>query len=324
MARFCFYCGRELSNGEKCNCRTTGSPYSQAKASGPQSSEAKAGAGPAASQPNGKQAQASKRKGSFKRFVQAFNPFSSTGAARQQSSSRPRQPKASRPIYQKTKPKAAGIHLNPQSIFLTLRQIGQYIIHPADSIRQAQTSGSRHSVLLILLLQGLCGGLFLLTATNQTFLRSLLALNIASASQSYNFLNSLFIFLQGFGISLAASLLLVLIYQLVLRYLFRQSVGFLQILISLSPSCLYFTLFMLAGLLALPASFFSALMMLLAGFAIGAIAQYLALRQMSGFDDNRSFMLITFVMLLYTGALAMLLNLSLPVIRALFDQSIVI
>jgi hypothetical protein len=134
----------------------------------------------------------------------------------------------------------------------------------------------------------------------------------------------LFIFLQGFGISLAASLLLTLIYQLSLRYLFRKPVGFRQLLSGLSPANLYFLLFMLAAVLALPASFLSALMMLMTGFAVAALAHYLALRQLSGFDDNRCLILTAFVLMLYTGIVAMMLNLSLPVLQALMNQSGVI
>lgn len=130
--------------------------------------------------------------------------------------------------------------------------------------------------------------------------------------------------MQGFGINLAGSLLLVLIYQLALRYLFKQPIGYMRLLAGLSPASLYFALFLLLSLLSLPASIFSAAMMVLTGFIVSALAQFLAIRQLSGFDDNRSFILVTFVILVFTGILALLLNLSLPALSALLGQSVIV
>ena len=48
------------------------------------------------------------------------------------------------------------------------------------------------------------------------------------------------------------------------------------------------------------------------------------MRQISGMDDNRVLTLVILVLVLFTGILAMLLNLSLPVLRILADQSVTI
>ncbi|HBP37273.1 MAG TPA: hypothetical protein DD640_00715, partial [Clostridiales bacterium] len=314
MARYCFYCGRELSNNEKCDCRTRGaasaSSYKAAQESGESSASVTDKAGKA-----GK----ANRGNALRRFFQAFNPFSSA-----------EQPKTTRkkPVShrQTARPTAAGKpHINfkasLQSIGSGLKRLGTYLILPADGIRSAIQAPSHSLTLLILLLQSALGGVFLIILSRQTVLRSLLNLSMTSASLSGQFSSGLFIFLQGFGISLIAVLLLTLLYQLAMRYLFRTSVSYRRLLSGFSPSFLFYALFMLASTLALPASLFSALLLLFTGFAASALSQYLALRHLTDFDDNRCFILITFVLLLYTSILAMFLNLSLPVLKALLNSS---
>ena len=319
MARFCFYCGRELLSGEKCSCRTAGGATAQDMPVGGQETKGQpdrsASGNRTGTKPKGQ---------AFRRFFQSFNPFVSSGSAQPKSAGNSSRAKQTRPPVHTagTRPIAKPVTL--QSVLTGLRIFAAYLSRPADSIRSAVQSGSRQSVLVILFLQGICGGFFLLTASSKAILRVVLSLNVATLAEGNTLLSNMFIFMQGFGINLAGSLLLVLIYQLALRYLFKQPTGFMRLLTSLSPSFLYFTIFMLLSLLALPASIFSAAMTMLSGFVIAALAQYLAVRQISGFDENRSFILITFVMLVFTGILALLLNLSLPALSALLGQSVIV
>lgn len=319
MARFCFYCGRELISGEKCNCRTAGGSTTQAQPAGDQESKSQ----PDRSSPKPKTG-AKPRKSAFQSFFQAFNSSSGPGAAQPKAAAGSSRAKYTRPpVYNaSSRPRANPITL--QSVLVQLRVFAAYLSRPADSIKSAVQSGSRQRVLIILLVQGAFGGLFLLTASSKAILRAVLSLNVATSADGNSLLSSVFIFMQGFGINLAGSLLLVLIYQLALRYLFKQPTSFMRLLTSLSPAFLYFTIFMLLSLLSLPASIFSAAMTMLTGFIIAALAQYLAIRQISGFDENRSFLLLTFVMLIFTGILALLLNLSIPALSALLGQSVIV
>lgn len=322
MARYCFYCGRELTTGEKCNCRTTGSgshgdgkthTADTAGSGSSTSGQQTAGSG------SGTARATAKKTSFFKRIFNPINPFASGPSARS-SASRPNQrPKAqkARPASQPRQP------VTVRSVLLGLQQFGAYLVRPADSVRSSLQKINRRFVLLILLLQSICGGLFLLVAASRPMVRALLALSNATASGSINFANGLFLFIQGFGIAITAVLLLALLYHLSLKYLYRHPVSFQDLLAVLSPATLYFTVFLLASLLTLSSSVFSALMLVVTGFAISAIAQYLAVREVGGTDDNRSFVLVTFVMLIYTSVLSLLLNLSLPMLMALLETSTV-
>ena len=219
---------------------------------------------------------------------------------------------------------AGSVRFNRQSFMGGLRSAGNYFVRPADQISQSVRSENRLASLLILALNGTTGGLFLVLATQQPHLKVLFSLNTATAVGRQSPGTFFFLFIQGFGISLAASLLLVLIYHLSLRFLFHRPTGYMKLLHSLCPSVLYFTVFVLSGLLTLNHSPFTALLMAVAGFAMAAVTQYLSLKQLTGFEDNRSLILISFVMLVYSSIMALLFNLSLPVLNALLDQTAII
>ena len=319
MARYCFYCGRELNTGEKCNCRSTSSD-SRTSEKSQATPGSGSGSGPGANPAAGARTKEPVKKESiFKRIINAINPFASGNSNRPVAA-----PKAKRPRPVKARPAAQPRQpVTLQSVLKGLQQFGAYITRPADSVRSSLHKANRRFVMIILLLQGICGGLFLLVTASRPTVRALLSLSNATASGSINFANGLFLFVQGFGMAIVATLLLALLYNLTFKYLYRHPVSFRDLLAVLSPAALYFTVFLMAALLTLSSSVFSALMLIVAGFAVAAIAQYLAVREIGGTDDNRSFVLVTFVMLIYTSVLSLVLNLSLPMLLALLDSTVV-
>ncbi len=199
-----------------------------------------------------------------------------------------------------------------------------YLTRPADAAGQITTAADTYIAILLLLLVAGLGGLFLISGLRQPQLMLLLSLNTATASASTITQSYWFMFVQGFGFCLATVLLLVFLYQIVLKAVFRIPLGFTTILTSFNPSLFYAGLFLLAGLFALASSVFSSILTLVVGFAAGVLLQYLALRQISRLDGNRCFLLIIFVQILLTSILALLFNLALPVLSALLDHSVVI
>lgn len=324
MARYCFYCGRELYTGDKCNCRSNDKAQSTTQSSAENASGyayaagSTSSAGTASEKTTTQSARKNRPKGKkFSSFFQSFNPFAANTGTQQSARSQSR-PKA-RPVTPRQKPSPrTTAPLNLQTILQYLRRFGLYLARPADSVRSAVQNGSRRSALGLLVLLGACSGLFLLTAANR--ISSILPLFVVSNALADNVL----MFAQGFLIAVGASLLLTILYYLALRFLYRQPVAFFDLLIGFAPSTLYLSLFILLGVLSMAGSIFGALMMLLVGAVVAVIAQYLALSKVSGFDDNRNIILITFVMMIYTSVLAMLLNLTLPILQALLESTRVI
>ena len=300
MARYCFYCGRELKTGEKCGCR------SASQHDPPNPAQPKASVNPETNRQNSL----------FRRIIRFFNPFDSRSQGprpytRTAGAKTPKQRQ-----YQ-------SFRLDRKAGSQVWRQMLGFMTRPADAIMQSDRDGSTLMSLTLLALLGLSGGLFLIIGIRQPQLQLILSLNMATAAVSVAPQSYWFLFIQGFGMALAGTLLLVLTYHLTLRAVFRTAVSFVRLLVSLSPAFLFTALFLVASLLVLPGSVFSALMMLVAGFGVSAVAQYLIVRRLTSFDDNRCFILVAFVLLIDTSILALLLNLSLPVLNVLLDYSTV-
>jgi len=330
MARYCFYCGRELAAGEKCNCRSTGGTKSQAAGQADDSGQAgrpaagaTADAGKAGSA--GKAGNRRSKQSIWQRIWQSFNPFVTskrqtgpTAAASRTAGGSDRGPTQAGTRQNRS------FRLDRATLLPELKQLVACLVQPAEGIRQVSQGDSRLAVLVTLLLRSVGSGILLVVISRTPLMRSLLDLSVVNVTAAGSAGSGLFLFLQGFSGSLAASLLLALIYQLALRYIFRQPIAYGRLLSALAPAWLYGSLFVIASLLTLPASFISALMLLTAGFAVAALAQFLALRLMTGMDENRVVILVAFVLVIDTGLIALLLNLALPVLLALMNQSAII
>lgn len=301
MARYCFYCGRELKPGEKCGCRTA-SQQDQ-----PQTAQA-------SQNPKPDKARVSRQNSLFRRIVRFFNPFAgqTQKTQRVRSTAAPKAKKTGQPFR---------LSQNDRQVW---HQVVALLTRPADALSSVSQAGGALLPFVLLLLLGLAGGLFLIIGIRQPQLQMILSLNTATATAGSVRQSDLFLLIQGFGMSLSFALLLVLTYHLALRTVFQTVFGLSRLLTALSPAFLYLALFLIAALLVLPGSVFSAFMILVAGFAVSAITQFLVMRHLTRFDDNRCFYLVALVLFIATGILALLLNLSLPILNALLDQSVVI
>lgn len=305
MARYCFYCGRELQRGEKCGCRTT--PRDQ------QEKEQTAGQPQQSWTPN-KKTQRQKIKPLFwKRFKQRFARFSQKAT---------QQPKRTSATNSRSTSHRPAINRQPKSPYI--RQMLGFLTHPADSINKPDHQIAAATSLMLLLVAGLLCGLFLVAASRQPQLQQFVSLNHVSISGGSKVLAQFFIFLQGFGSGLALFLLPALLYHIILRLSFRYHVSIPVLITRMNPAFFYAELFLLGALLVLPGSIFSSLFMLATGLAASTLAQFLVLRRLTSFDENRCFVLVALISLIFTSIVALLANLAMPVLQALLDHSVVI
>jgi hypothetical protein len=309
MARYCFYCGRELNAGEKCNCRSGGEtsekktdskePKEHARSTASASGDtSETYAGRAGSRPESGKAHSEKQ-------TNKTHSSSRPGASHQ--SSRPRG--AGRPFF---------ANLNLRSLRAPLAQVWQYVVRPADSMASAAAGSASQPVALVMAIKGLVGGLFFLIVINRTLLKSVI---VIPGLDNAGFMSGLVYFLLGFCITLASSLLIALLYFVLLRFVYRRPASFRQLMAGLCPSFFYVTIFLLLALLAIGSTIFNAAMLLVAGYAISVLAQAMALRETLGQGENRGFSLVVMVQILYVSILATVLNLGLPMLRALLESS---
>ncbi len=194
---------------------------------------------------------------------------------------------------------------------LSIRRFVQYLTRPVDSIRGAVHTANRPHILLTLLIRGIAGGFFCCF-----FLKSPRSLApVVESGQCRHRLGydkQSICFFQGLGDIHRRRTVADTPYLLSFRFLYRSSKSYFSLLAGFMPSNLYFSIFLLAGVLTISSSILSALMLLLAGLAVAGAAQYVAIVEISGFEQNRCFTLMAFVTLIYMFLVSLLMNLSLP------------
>ncbi|MDD2533221.1 MAG: hypothetical protein PHC86_00790 [Eubacteriales bacterium] len=283
MARFCFYCGRELATGEKCDCRvhqsTSAGSATQTKQAPP----------PPQAPPRPKAAPQGK-------------------AAHTTRASHTARPKSG-PVFDKA------------AILAGVQQFVRYLARPVETIRQSVQYADPRRLLTLILLHAALSGVAALILSQLGTLDLLLQLTVAGSADNPA-LGAIFLAVQGFGLTLAMDLLLIIITQIALKYVFKASYSLVRVASSLSPVFFYSILFLVLALFSLTAVPISSLLMLAAGLAVSAIALYLALRQLTNFDENRCFMLVVFILIAYTSVISMLLSLATPVLTVLLDQTL--
>lgn len=286
MARYCFYCGKELKRGAKCGCRATSQEHQEPeKQQRPASQRA--------------QSVQEKPKQSFiKRIIDYFNPFQRKDPQKNRSGGSQRTNRTSRSsFFRSQKSTRSPVSNQPLLLFIT---------RPVDAIRTVHLSERSQTTGLIFVLNGVLTGLYFYAVSKQPQFR--LIYQIGTETGAASPINSWLLLIQGLVIGIASGFLMALLYLLAIRFIFRQSIRYISLLNGISPALIYSALFILASVLVLPSSIISALFTLVAGFGLSAIAQYIAVRRLTSFSDNRCFMLVALVMLFYTSLMALLLN----------------
>lgn len=310
MARFCFYCGRELASGEKCNCRTHPAGTSGKASTGQSSQAGQSGQSSQTGQASqaGQSSQAKKAKKAP--FGAGFNFNSArTSTAQPHFGSQAKSTKnSSRKGLDKT------------AILAGFQQFARYLAQPVETIRQSVQFADPRRLLTLLLLHAALGGVAALILSQLGTLDLLLQLTVAGSADSPA-LGAIFLAVQGFGLTLILDLLLIVITLLALKYVFRTNFTLVRVASSLNPVIFYNIIFLILALFSLTAVPISSLLMLSAGLAVSAVALYLALRQLTNFDENRCFILVVFILVIFISVISMLLTLATPVLTVLLDQT---
>lgn len=296
MARYCFYCGRALSPGEKCQCREKGNDPIAQKGTG---------------ESTDKQSGSSEKFSASKKTKDSFFNFKHKPAAGKSK--------------KKSFNSASSFQMPDRMAVLTgLRQFARFFTRPVETIRQSAQYANKRKAVLLLLLNCVFGGFLLLAMSGQDQLGKIMQLTIVQTQLSNGFSNGIFMFIQGAGFTLSLyGLLLVLVY-VVLRWIIRQPVDLIRLISALSPISFYSTIFVLLAILSLPGSLIHSALLLASTLAIVILTLFISLRQLSQLDENRIFSLIVLILIAYSAIVSLLFSLILPLLTTLFDRSIVI
>ena len=302
MARYCFYCGRQLQENERCNCRDrqrSGSGYDPAFHQRP-ASESTANTR-AQSQ---KQAQTTKKQttGSwrdrFRRKTKSPRSGPSLLERLRQVAQRPTGRPNSRPRS------APRFHWRTilqwlLSMFTTPRQFS------ADLLRTKST----RKLVLTILAEGTAVGFMLYSLARSSNLALLLRFTLSVGNQAVSFLD---LFISGFLFAvvfyLAKSGLLVLFSRTSarIRMSYRQALT-LQI-----PGTIYAIFFILLSMLATLGSGFQAIALLIVSLVVRAIIDLITWSDSSRVNENQAIVLIAFVYLILLLGVAVVAEIILP------------
>jgi hypothetical protein len=284
MARYCFYCGRSLQSGEKCNCRSTGGSDSGPTGTAEQTTRQQA----QESAPKNESQSKEKPKNNTTNNTRTKEPDRSTSSAKSTGSTRSASSTSStrstRPAKSATERKAEFLRRLP-ALLATLQKVGKYVLRPVDAIRESVQKPSIRRAIGFIVFQSVLSGLLLLTAAGSPALAFLFGSGKSATNPSL-------LFLEGTVLSAAAFMLLCLAYSLLLRYLHRQNFRFLTLLEALSPVSLYIGLFQLLALFSLRTSLISAAILILFGLGLSLLVQFFAMRKLTNMEENQLVMLV--------------------------------
>lgn len=319
MARYCFYCGRALSPGEKCQCREKPKPQSGSEESTDQ---------PGQHTTNNKSSDRSP-KADREGF---FNRSSSTGASSTSSKhTRKTQTEWTKgrsadkfSNARKTKNRSNFQMPDRMAVLTGLAQFARFFTRPADSIRHSAQYANKRKSFLFLLLNCLMGGFLLLVLSRQNQAGVLLQLNIVQAQLRSSFVTGLFLFFQGISLTLCLHGLLIVLTYAGLRWIIRQPVDLIRLVSALGPVNFYASLLLLMTIMAVPGSLIHAALLLAATLTVTMLVLFLSLRQLCQVDEDRLFSLVILILIVFCALASFLFGLTLPLFSTLFDQSIIL
>lgn len=312
MARYCFYCGRALSPGEKCTCREDSKKKTDsATGSDQQSSYAKSAESSSSYDAGGKSQSQSRSSASWAdRFKQQRERSQASRAkARSTTASRPK----TKPIFRKP---------DKMAVFASMQQLIRFFTKPADTIRQAVQYADRRKAVILLGIESLTGGFLLAALSGKDEFSGLFQLTIIQTGSRSAALNNLFLFMQGFSLVLSMHLILASLLYFLLKVFVRQPVDFTRLISSISPISFYSALFLLMSSMAISGSMFYAVMLLVVCFGMTMMVMFITLRQLCQVDENRAAGLTALLMTAYAAVISLMISQIAPVLKTLFDMQL--
>ncbi|NJP40313.1 hypothetical protein HCH52_04520, partial [Oscillospiraceae bacterium HV4-5-C5C] len=343
MARYCFYCNKELKPGERCTCRASVEARSKAEAArqgnqtqtGPAAAAAASGAAQAAGTKarTGQSARQERRE----QRAQAKAERSRQKQARTQSSSRSSKQErvhawqrhsytnayeTGGPEYSRTGQRGSSAGSGPASAYDRFQQyvrtagkatafINDYITHPTQGIQKLGHSRLRVSV-AVLAVQLLLMGLLTAALTSFSSLGRLLLYSSLASGESVPLtwvaeyvLQAVFLGLVAFGIKWLLTHISFRISQ-VAQLSWRESFQLL------TPGLVYTLPFLLLALCFTNGSGLQALALALAGLAFSAAADFLSFRLNLNLSSDQSLRYLAIILALLSIFMGIVLSLFLP------------
>lgn len=343
MARYCFYCNKELKPGERCDCREARKVQARNAEAAARAAGTAGATGSSTSTTQGSQTGNSSPFGTSSSTTSGGTSYQSTGSSaapnsgskkvslkdrwnawRQRAQQRRREREQSAWSSQtsgaeyarrKADPASGASCFDDRSAFSFRGFFGKlklYFTDPITAIRYG-IRGNLAWAFILLFIQCLLIGIMSLQTFRHSNLGNLL---MFTAIRPYNRIdfNSLFLILLLAETLLMAILFLAkaLVYQVTLRTMGRQRLRFCAVLRMLIPALVYYTCFLIVGNITAAGSGITTILILLSGIAINSVVEYLSIREVTGLNDNKLVVVVFIALLIQCLLSGAIISLSLP------------
>lgn len=255
MARYCFYCNRELKAGERCTCRI---------ATANQAAQADAAYQDQADQNTNTDKKKTRREDAKKR-------------------------KAEKVHIKQERRQARSKNINSSewkvAILNFFKNISRSITKPTSFIQDASypslitmaTSQLVEAFLLALVVMRL------LTLSN---IGNLLAFGANDVGRNFTYPERMFLFAKLFLVAIVFFILRLLIVNLILRFIGRKQLTLLNTTQILTPGSIYYVLFLIVGYFLSSGSGIQTLLIIIAGYGVRILIDHLAIRMDTGLSED--------------------------------------
>ncbi len=313
MARYCFYCNRELNTGERCNCRVAEERRAEQAATA-RTDETKREANASAYASQDADTTGSGETGSKREAKQAKRK--AERAHRKAEHARAKQRAQRERVYTRQE-HASGKRARTSGFSLkaSLLSIGRNILmafrKPTDFIQEVCYK-SAVTVIVMQLLEAYMIAFTLLRVLNMSNIGNLIAYNRNGASAPLSLPSQWMIFLKLFMLALVLAAVRILINNLVLRFVGRTRMKLWETTKLMTAGTIYYCIFLLFGVALSAGSGLQTLFILIAGYGVRVIVDHIATRMRTGHSEDQMLRLTLLIFLITAMVLGSIVGVVTP------------
>lgn len=317
MARYCFYCGKELEKGEYCNCRerqnrSFKAEYHQENTEEENTSD---NTQKTTSEEKYKNEQTKEKPSIWKSISNRSKAFFSS--FKQKHSTKSKNASTNQNFtdgqqFTNTR-KATGIG----GFFTGVQFFHQLFTKPMKTIQDAKRASIRR-ILITNILSAFVFSLLIFTFVSMSSIARVGYLQQLGLNPENLLSRAIFSMLRGFFAALAVGFIRVLLTYLVLRFIARQKHDFTNLYRIYLPGTYYEIIIMLFSLIFVSGHGLRAIVMLIAAFSLRMVTDFLSLRTNIHLNDDRLLVQFSIIHVFLFIILSFFLNFSVPSI-ANFD-----
>ncbi len=293
MARYCFYCNRELSPGERCYCRVAQARRAEQTSGSDNTAGDPVGAGVYSQDPSSSDQKTSPRSSAGKAFRQRRQQKQEKKAEERRRRYDIKQESAR--SRREARPKR-----NWKLAFLSLGQnLLKAITKPTAFIQEA----SYPSILTAIATQAIEAYMIaftLLRVLTLSNLGNLIAFDRRGANMPWTVPEQWLVFGRLYLICVLFLFVRIFINNMVLRFIGRTRQSFLETGLLMTPGSIYYCIFLVFGLVLSSGSGLQTIMILIAGYGVRVIIDHIATRMKTGQSED-SMLRMTLLIFLITA-----------------------